>query len=258
MVQRKTANLFEEKPQEEESLQLADRQTDELVIAFVGPVGSGVSKSVEILYKKLSKTFDYDVDIISVSKDIIAKSANIVGEECDPNSMGSERVSVLQKIGSKLRSSFSNDYLAEKCVEKIAIDHAHKGYREISGNRIPLPRRKAYIIDSLKHPGEYELLRDVYGDSLWLFGIFAPEDVRRDRLISKGFNGEQIQSIFNIDEEEGVKHGQKVRDTIEMSDFFIRNDGPNNIRLDSSRIPSFSGSAFTWLMSQYCSTETAM
>jgi L-lactate dehydrogenase complex protein LldG len=26
----------------------------------------------------------------------------------------------------------------------------------------------------------------------------------------------------------------------------------------ASRIPSFSGSAFTWVMSQYCSTETAM
>jgi deoxycytidylate deaminase len=169
--------------------------------------------------------------MISVSKDIIAKNAQIVGEQYDPNSMGSDRVADLQRIGSKLRNSMSNDYLAEKCVEKIAIDRAQKGYKEVAGNRIPLPRRKAYILDSLKHPGEYELLRDVYGDSLWLFGVFAPEEVRRDRLISKGFDGEQIQGIFNIDEEEGVKHGQKVRDTIEMFDFFIRNNGSNTSKL---------------------------
>jgi hypothetical protein len=32
----------------------------------------------------------------------------------------------------------------------------------------------------------------------------------------------------------------------------------NNVLPVGSRIPSFSGSAFTWVMSQYCSTETAM
>lgn len=231
VVQGETANLFAP-TSHDETLALADRQTDELVIAFVGPVGSGVSTSVDILTDKLRRQFGYSVISISVSKDIIGKSAHIVGEEYDATSTGSDRVAALQQIGSKLRSSISNDYLAEKCVEKIAIDRMQKGYKEVSGNRIPLPRRTAYIIDSLKHPGEYELLSDVYGDSLWLFGVFAPEEVRRDRLVARGFNGEQIQTIFNIDEEEGVKHGQKVRDTIEMADFFIRNDGANTSRLD--------------------------
>lgn len=231
-VQKEVENLFGSSSPNEDTLELADRQTDELVIAFVGPVGSGVSTSAAILGDKLNKQFGYSVTTISVSKDIIANNSHIVSEEYDQNATGSERVATLQRIGTKLRSRVSNDYLSEKCVEKIAIDRARRGYKQVAGNRIPLPRRAAYIIDSLKHPGEYELLRDVYGDSLWLFGVFAPEDVRRDRLVSRGFNSEQIQTIFNIDEEEGVKHGQKVRDTIEMSDFFIRNDGANTSKLE--------------------------
>lgn len=232
VVSTGTASLFGSDSSTENVVELSDRQTDELVIAFVGPVGSGVSKSAEILSEKLSEQFSYSVEIIRVSNDIIATNAHIVGETFDERASGSERVAALQRIGSKLRSSISNDFLAEKCVEKIAIDRAKKGYKKVGQNSVPLPRRAAYIIDSLKHPGEYNLLKDVYGDSIWLFGVFAPEEVRRDRLIGKRFDTEQIQKIFNIDEEEGVRHGQKVRDTIEMADFFIRNDGSNTGRLD--------------------------
>lgn len=209
---------------------LSDRETDELVIGLVGPVGSGVSTTATMLAEKLKSHFDYDVKIVRVSDDIIAKNAKIVGENYEPTAEGTERVSTLQRIGTKLRQLVSNDYLAEKCVETIALDRAKNGYKRDSA--VPLPRRTAHIIDSLKHPGEYELFKDVYGESFWLFGVFAPEEVRRERLVAKGFNGEQIQTIFNVDEEEGVGHGQKVRDTIEHSDFFIRNDGGNTAHIE--------------------------
>lgn len=227
---KNVSNLFEVAQADEVTLELSERQTDELVIALVGPVGSGVSTSASILADKLANKFGYKVTRISVSTDILAKNAHVVGEVYDEAWSGSERVAALQRIGTSLRLKISNDYLAEKCVERIAIDRAKSGYHP--DNKLPIPRRSVHIIDSLKHPGEYELLRDVYGDSFWLFGIFAPEEVRRGRLVAKGFDGEQIQTIFNVDEEEGVGHGQKVRDTIERSDFFIRNDGANTKKLE--------------------------
>lgn len=56
--------------------------------------------------------------------------------------------------------------------------------------------------------------------------------MRQKRLISNGVEKDQIQKIFSVDEEEGVNYGQKVRDTIERSDFFVRNDGPNTDNLE--------------------------
>lgn len=41
-----------------------DRLSQELVIALVGPVASGVSTSAEIISKLLSEEFDYKVETI--------------------------------------------------------------------------------------------------------------------------------------------------------------------------------------------------
>ncbi|WP_175429979.1 deaminase [Azospirillum argentinense] len=40
-----------------------------------------------------------------------------------------------------------------------------------------------------------------------------------------------MKTLLSTDEEEGVEHGQKVRDTIEQADFFVRNDRENDDRL---------------------------
>lgn len=143
-----------------------------------------------------------------------------------------ERVKKLQDAGTKLRKKFGNTYLAEKCVSIIAVNRLESnGYIDVSGNKIPTPRRHAYIIDSLKHPDEVQLLQDVYGGIFWLFGIFAPEEVRKERLRDKGVPKNNIDELIEVDEEEGINNGQKVRDTIQVSDFFIRNDEDNTERL---------------------------
>ncbi|MBF0563365.1 MAG: deoxycytidylate deaminase [Alphaproteobacteria bacterium] len=116
-------------------------------------------------------------------------------------------------------------------MERIALDRTNGGYKQVQGNLLPMPSRMVHIIDSIKHPAEHELLIDVYGDALWLIGVFAPEDIRKERLLAKGVEDANIQAIFNVDEEEGVNHGQKVRETIEKSDFFVRNDGLNTEKL---------------------------
>lgn len=230
--QKKTTIGLANSSQTDGDATLEDRLTDELVIALVGPVGSGVTSTAKILKNLLEEEYDYEVDLLTVSE-LIEKNAHLVKPTSEENDSEADRIRNLQKIGDLLREAFSSEYLAKKCVELIATHRIdEKGYEVTEdGIRLPLPKRRAHIIDSLKNPAEQKLLRDVYGDVFWLVGVFAPEDVRKKRLIDKGVSKENLDELISHDEHEDEKHGQKVRDTIEESDFFVRNDGENDVRL---------------------------
>jgi deoxycytidylate deaminase len=47
-------------------------------------------------------------------------------------------------------------------------------------------------------------------------------------------NGTYIENIFRRDQDEGLAFGQHVRNTMQMADFFVRNDGQNDARLKKS------------------------
>jgi dephospho-CoA kinase len=200
---------------------LADRETAELVIGLVGPIGSGVSTAGGVIADVLETLFGYQTEHIDVSA-VIEAAAPLVGDGLEEATTKAERIRALQRIGSRSRAALSESYLAQKVVERIALDREQGGWFEDTG--FARPRRKVFIVDSLKHPAEIELLRDVYGDAFWLFGVFAPNDLRARRLRGKWGGGVDIPLIMRIDEAEGVEHGQKVRETMERADFFLRND----------------------------------
>ncbi|MGA1858832.1 anti-phage dCTP deaminase [Azospirillum sp. 11R-A] len=217
--------------QDEDFATLDKRYTDELVIAFVGPVGSGVTTTAALLKEIFERVFSYTTTYIRVSE-LIQESAPVVGERYTVGLAGEQRIERLQTIGTKLREQISEAFLAEKCVEKIAIDRRERGgYEQHGDTLVPVPRRHVHIIDSLKNPAEVKLLREVYGETFWLFGVFAPPEVREARLTAQGLNPVKLKLLLSTDEEEGVEHGQKVRDTIEQADFFVRNDRENDDRL---------------------------
>ncbi|ESX62814.1 deoxycytidylate deaminase [Mesorhizobium sp. LSHC422A00] len=209
------------------------RSTDELVIGLVGAVGAGVSKTAAELKLTLEREYGYVVDIVKAS-DIIRENAGKTATT-SPATEGSERIKQLQAIGTELREKYGEAYIAAKAIEKIAIQRkTSDGYDE--STQVPQPKRlrQATIIDSLKHPKETTLLRDVYGGIYWQFTVFAPEAIREKRLSNIGIAKDELPGIFTRDEndKEG-DHGQKVSKTAYLSDFFVRNDGENDVRLIS-------------------------
>jgi len=205
------------------------RSTQELVIGMVGAVGAGVSMTSDVLKEVLEREFGYSVQILKASE-IIRQNAPKV-TDIIPSAVGAERIKDLQKIGTKLRDKFDEDYVAAKAVEIIALNRAKDGYLE--GTKVPQPKslRQATIIDSLKHQKETRLLKSVYGGLYWQFTVFAPESVRETRLNISGVEKEQLAGIFTTDENDKDDHGQKVSKTAYLSDFFVRNDGQNDVRL---------------------------
>ncbi len=213
---------------------IEERQSGELVVALVGAVGSGVTKTAEILEPLFTSQYGYSVDRFKVSE-LIEQSAGLIGRSISSRVRRDDRIAELQEIGTKLRERFGDAFLAEKAVERIALGRESAGgYSSVAGPgtpKLPTPRRVVHIIDSLKNPAEEALLRSVYGSALWVVGVFAPYEVRRDRMLGMGLNEIQLHQIMNIDEEEGPNHGQKVRKTIHLADFFVRNDQQNDEQL---------------------------
>ena len=211
---------------------ISDRRTDELVLAVVGPVGSGCTRVGELLAQILSATFGYSVTTHKLSK-IASESAELLGPNRPPIGAAADRVSGLQKTGNELRKKFGEDYLAAKCIEKIARWRDQEATAKSHGGEpVPERKRQVHILDSIKNPAEVRLLRETYGDLFWLFGVFAPIEVRRLRLRTlKGFDTAALDAIIAHDYKETDSYGQSVRDSFFQADFFVRNDQSNDSRL---------------------------
>ena len=94
----------------------------------------------------------------------------------------------------------------------------------------PTLARRIWIIDSLKNDEELALLRSVYQGVLLVFGVFAPEHVRKRRLKRIGLKEANIGAILDRIGR-SPPYGQRTRTIFSNSDFFVRNDQDNDSEL---------------------------
>ncbi|MGL6013162.1 MAG: anti-phage dCTP deaminase [Shewanella oncorhynchi] len=179
----------------------------ELIIGIVSAVGTEYTRVIGPLTDRL-KGFGYRVEEIRVSSILPL-----------PVSGDSEysRIKHYMNAGDNFRSiSKNNAILAAGVAQQIAE------------KRGGTPSKKAYIVNSLKHPREVEFLRKVYGDGFYLVGIHADVKRRHKYLTDdKSCTQEQANELIKIDEDESFDHGQKTRDTYHLADFFL-NFGKND------------------------------
>ncbi len=136
-----------------------------------------------------------------------------------------ERATVLQNLGDDMRGPKepggepNASILASLAIDKL---------RELRGGPPDEAKKFLFIIDSLKHRAEVELLRMVYGHNFRLIAIHCSRDNRFKRLKSGKFHGadqEKIKNFMRRDEEDkSTKHGQEVRKVFHRADFFIDNN----------------------------------
>ncbi|WP_173012710.1 anti-phage dCTP deaminase [Niveispirillum sp. SYP-B3756] len=224
----KSAPLFTEKETPETNHlanNLSDRMSQEIIFVLVGPVGSGVSTTAEKIRSILQSQFKYTVPEIIRMSEFIANDANKVSITVAERDKLDRYITTMQDAGNKLREKFGANYLAARAVEKIVnIREKNSGYSESAGERIIQPKRIAYIIDSIKNIEEYKLLKQVYGDILVLFGVFAPDQLREKRLSSNGAASSETKNIIDRDQADIPTFGQMTRKTFIESDFYICND----------------------------------
>lgn len=200
---------------------ISDRLSQELVFALVGPISSGVSTAAGYLHDILSGDFKYTVAPIMKPSDVIRQQASLASITVPETAKTASYVTDMQNAGNSLRKKFGNNYLIEKVIEKIRVFRENNdGY----SGELEIPGRRAYIIDSVKNMEELELLRDIYRETLCLVGVFAPDELRNQRLADQGYASDERTKVMSRDQGEIVTFGQATRKIFEHADFYICND----------------------------------
>jgi deoxycytidylate deaminase len=192
------------------------RETSDLVFGVTGYVGSGLSYVSSTLIEELRR-FRFTPHKVKLSVLLAACQGNPPGD-----STALEHVVALQDAGDALRKAHGPSIVAGL------------GIREIHQQRSSPAEPRAFVLDSIKHPAEVEILRAIYGRGFYLVGVLCNEDERASRLRRK-FKDEtdrpKIETLMRRDAGGREKHGQQVRKTLHLSDFFLANDamdGKNN------------------------------
>ena len=215
--------------QEARPLEYVPDRDSELVIALVGAVGTDLSVITTVLTERL-KSFNYETSEIKISNDIIAELKQI------PEKPYFARVSELMTQGNALRETTKDFSVLAKLAAAKVNEKRQAGIPR--GEELkPMPRR-AFIISSLKHPEEVAALRKIYANGFFLIGVHANKDTRHDYLHrNKGVQPQEIEDLFERDQDEAAKHGQHTRDTYHLSDFFVDfGDNRNKFEKDVWRV----------------------
>lgn len=207
------------------------RRSQELVIAFAGPIGCGIASVIESMAERLRERGYTEVVHIKLSKFLESAIANDLVPEWEPE-LGSStrraRYRRLQEAGKLLRKRTGNPaILAEYAAKEIALD---RGQRALKAGQAPedgetiVPGRVAYLIDQVKRPEEVALLRTVYRNLFFLAGVTRIYSRRAAALEAEHVRREEVPGLMEIDRLEGGKDGQQLDKTLHLADYFFRND----------------------------------
>ena len=214
---------------------IKSKQTEELIIAFCGALGSGTSVVAKHFVENL-KNKGYRPEYIKVSeriRELCSEDDRLLKYD---SLSKPQRTKLLQDLGDELRDKYGTDILAQKIIRDAALQRKIEDKEKVSTlkeGEEKRSRRYAIIIDSLKHPDEFTLLKAIYGNMLYMVGVLCPETIRVDRLeTDSSFTKQEAVELTQRDKDEGISHGQKLLKTLQKADFFIRNVGDNIESLD--------------------------
>lgn len=204
---------------------LKNLEANELVFAVVGPAGSGTSKIAEVLRQRAT-TLRPDTEVT------IIKGSTVIQEWAEEHSfpISSEnslsRAQSLQDAGDAIRKADSAG-VAVRLIAAIRADRDASAIKCVRNNQTTsTPSFRVYILDSLKHPAEVELLRRVYREAFCVIGVVCETGQRLKRLKDSkctDSSPKEVERFVERDEDAGSTYGQKVADTFHLADFFVDN-----------------------------------
>jgi deoxycytidylate deaminase len=209
--------------------EIHESAANEFVFAVVGHVGSGTSEVASSLKSVLSSPSlaggSYDTHILK-ARDILLKLPEAASKVSGLKKDTLAYARCLQDLGDSMRQS-DHAAVARALILQVRLVRAKKlNITEFGDEPIPPDgARRAYIIDSIRHPSEVDLLRNVYQSAFVLVGIVCEEDKRLQRLNKKYSDaGEAAARAFmERDAKDSAKYGQRVSDAFHLADIFLDN-----------------------------------
>lgn len=198
----------------------------DLFLGLAAPIGSSRDEVVDQLRLKLGE-YDYDMERVRIAgllDDLPGRESESLPDRSDP-----DYYRVRMDAGDKLRKEAGDhSALAALAIVRVAEMRNRRAKKMTPDSTRPV----AYVFDSLKHPREAQLLRNVYGPGFWLVSIVQDIDERKHNLsetlaLQQGrFDGQSAaqlaeQLIQRDEADPDAKHGQQVRDVFAAGDFFL-------------------------------------
>ncbi len=191
----------------------------EIVIGLVARLGVDTKAIVDAIRDELQK-YNYQVEEIKVTDEI----------ENFSQRLGLESGSTEEKYRTYIDgcNTLRGDLDQLNAMARFAV----AGIAATRGDSSPL-RRIAYVVNQIKRPEEFELLRSIYGEHYIQLSCHEHETVRVSRLTSriakdhplnpKSYQWDVLarELIANDEEQEDVPTGQRVRKAFSLSDVVI-------------------------------------
>lgn len=214
---------------------LEDFKDSELVIGLAGAVGTDLTIVTKLLKERLDRA-GYTVVQVHIADEVIRR---VVPEDgtpvprTDKGSRNFQLTSFKMTRGTLARRRSKDNAILALGAASIILDKRLKNRKGRRKGRPSIARRHVYIIKSLKHPDEVLELRRLYLQSFYLIGVHSDRIDQKDFLVeTKGMSSKEAETLIERDRKEDVKdHGQRLVDTFQMSDFFVRlGEEPRELR----------------------------
>jgi len=218
-------------PTSRELVQESDSK--ELFFAVVGHVGSGTSQIAKELEKVLSSSENgpaFDVVVLKARDELLAwdeQHKRLLDHAGETGTL--HYAEVLQDVGNEMRGERSDHAaVAGALIRRIRRTRAEKTEQDPATEEPILPdgQWRAYILDSVRHPAEAELLCRIYQDAFVLIGVVCEEPEREDRLTKHKFREaghDPVREFMLRDAKDKPKNGQRVSDAFHLAHFFLDN-----------------------------------
>lgn len=177
-----------------------------LVIGLTGSIGSGCTDAVA--QKRLAQ--QHGLAFHSLSH-MLKERARAAGRGEFGDLTLSPQREALQDFGDELRESDAA-VLAQECAQ-------HMRRQFDAGTAME------FVVDSIRNPEEVHYFRDIF-PNFYLAAVLAPQQVRFQRVGEKLFSndlGQFREKDLRDSGENQPKHGQRVRDCVDLADYLIDN-----------------------------------
>ena len=212
---------------------ISQKRSSEIFFAVVGPVGAGTSLVIDLL-KRACEASGLNSERIKAStliKEWDGENGNSIPEAPEKTL---DLVEAYQDAGDKMREQDAAE--VARAVMRDIAQHRAKATKVpyVRGEPVkPDNERRAYLIDSIRHPAEVNLLRRTYGNAFALVGVVCEESRREQRIIEKYFRKprhaedevkEDVKRFMQRDSDDSEnKRGQHVAEAFFDADYFVDN-----------------------------------
>ena len=161
------------------------------VVGLIGKIASGKGEAARFLEEEYgAKTFRFS-DILK--DELITEGRPVTREN-------------LQALGNKLRAEQGDDVLVKALKEKISSSGAQLA-----------------VVDGIRYPAEASMVREF--EKNILIYVTAPDEVRYQRVLSRGTRGEAEISLEEFKKHEADETEQQIDSIGAGADYAIENTG---------------------------------